>query len=243
MVSPFDHSPIAGTIAGNIQRIQDEVRRAATRVGRDPSTVQIVAATKTVPVSGLLEAYAAGVRVFGENRLQEAQKKIPAVGQRHGLAWHFIGRLQSRKLKEIVGNFALIHSVESVEQARSISAIAEKLGIRQDILLEVNVAGEETKGGFLRQDVPKALQEMRLFPHINLRGFMTLPPFHDNPEKTRPYFSELRHLRDSLVNDGVVSRGVEELSMGMSHDYQVAIEEGATMVRIGTAMFGQRRET
>ncbi len=241
-MSPLDDSPILGTIAGNIQRIQEEVRRAATRVGRDPSTVQLVAATKTVSLSGLLEAYAAGVRVFGENRLQEAQEKMPAVGPRQGLAWHFIGRMQRRKLKDIVGKFALIHSVESLEQARGIAAIAEKLGISQDILLEVNVAGEATKGGFFGPDLPKALEEMRRLPHVRLCGLMTLPPFRDNPEEARPYFSELRQFRDSFLREGLVPGGMEELSMGMSHDYQIAIEEGATMVRIGTAIFGQRGE-
>jgi len=239
-VWPLDDSLPSGTIAGKVQSIREGIRLAALRVGRDPSTVQLVAATKTVPPSGLLEAYSAGVRIFGENRLQEAQEKMPTVGSRQGLAWHFIGRMQSRKLKDIVGNFALIHSVENVEQARGIAAIAEKLGIRQDILLEVNVAGEESKGGFLSQDVPKAVEEIWLLPHVTLRGLMTLPPFRDNPEEARPYFSELRQLRDSLGQDGLARGGVEELSMGMSHDYQIAIEEGATMVRIGTAIFGKR---
>ena len=239
-MSPLDDSRIAGTIAGNIQRIQEEIRRTATRAGRDPSTVQLVAATKTVSLSGLLEAYAAGVRVFGENRLQEAQEKMPAVGPRQGLTWHFIGRIQRRKLKDIVGKFGLIHSVENVEQSRHINALAEKLGICQDILLEVNVAREDTKGGLFSQDVPKAVEEIERHPHVTLRGFMTLPPFAENAEDARPYFSELRQLRDSLVQDGLVSGGVEELSMGMSHDYQIAIEEGATMVRIGTAIFGKR---
>jgi pyridoxal phosphate enzyme (YggS family) len=197
-----------------------------------------VAATKTVPPSGLFEAYAAGVRIFGENRLQEAQGKMPEMGPRQDLAWHFIGRMQSRKLKDIVGNFAMIHSVESVEQIRGIAAIAEKLGIRQDILLEVNVAGEETKGGFLSKDVPKAVEDIVRLPHVTLRGLMTLPPFGDNPEEARPYFSKLRQLRDSLVQHGA-SAGVEELSMGMSHDYEIAIEEGATMVR----RTGSRRTT
>jgi pyridoxal phosphate enzyme (YggS family) len=238
-VLPLDDSLTSGTIAGNVQRIREGIRRAALRVGRDPSTVQLVAATKTVPPSGLFEAYAAGVRIFGENRLQEAQGKMPEIGPRQDLAWHFIGRMQSRKLKDIVGNFAMIHSVESVEQIRSIAAIAEKLGIRQDILMEVNVAGEETKGGFLSKDVPKAVEDIGRLPHVTLRGLMTLPPFGDNPDEARPYFSKLRQLRDSLVKHGAHA-GVEELSMGMSHDYQIAIEEGATMVRIGTAIFGKR---
>lgn len=236
---PLDDSFTSGTIAGNVQSIREGIRRAALRVGRDPSTVQLVAATKTVPPSVLIEAYAAGLRIFGENRLQEAQRKMTEIGPRQGLAWHFIGRMQSRKLKNIVGNFAMIHSVESVEQTRRIASIAEKLGIQQDILLEVNVSGEETKGGFLSEDVPKAVEDIGRLPHVTLRGLMTLPPFGDNPEEARLYFSTLRHLRDSLVHHGAHT-GVEELSMGMSHDYHIAIEEGATMVRIGTAIFGKR---
>jgi len=240
-VVPLEHSPDSGTIADNVQKIRADIQQAALRVGRDPSTVQLVAATKTVATQQLLEAYVAGVRIFGENRLQEAQEKIPAVGPRPGLAWHFIGRMQRRKLKDIVGKFAMLHSVESVEQARSIQALAETLGIQQEILLEVNVAGEDSKGGFAPLDMPEALQQIGQLPHVVIRGLMTLPPFRDHPEDVRPYFAELRHLRDALAQQSLPHGGVGELSMGMSHDYHVAIEEGATMVRIGTALFGNRR--
>jgi len=198
-VVPFEHSPDPVTIADNVQKIREGIQQAALRVGRDPSAVQLVAATKTVAAQQLLEAYVAGVRIFGENRLQEAQGKIPAVGPRQGLAWHFIGRMQRRKLKDIVGNFAMLHSVESVEQAQSIQAIAETLGIQQEILLEVNVAGEDSKGGFALLDMPGALQQIGQLPHVVIRGLMTLPPFRDDPEDARPYFSELRHLRDRHV--------------------------------------------
>jgi hypothetical protein len=228
------------TIAGKVQEIVEGIRQAARRVGRDPSTVQLVAATKTMASSQLLEAYAAGVRIFGENRLQEAQEKILAVGPRQGLTWHFIGQIQRRKLKDIVGNFTVLHSIESVEQARNIDAIAGKTGIQQDILLEVNVAGEATKGGFASKDMPEALESMAQLSHVKIRGLMTLPPFGDNPENARPYFTELRQLRDSLAGQSLNYGELKELSMGMSRDYQVAIEEGATMVRIGTAIFGTR---
>ena len=227
-------------IASNVQKIREGLRQAAHRVGRDPSTVQLVAATKTVSPSLLLEAYEAGLRIFGENRLQEAQEKMPIIGLRQGLAWHFIGRMQRRKLKDIVGKFSLLHSVESMEQARGIDAVAGKLGIQQDILLEVNVAGEETKGGFPCGNMPEAMEQIDRLPHVVIRGLMTLPPFSDNPDSARPYFSELRQLRDSLAQQGLGHGGGEELSMGMSHDYRVAIEEGATMVRVGTAIFGKR---
>ncbi len=209
-------------------------------MGRDPATVQLVAATKTVSPSLLVEAYEAGLRIFGENRLQEAQEKIPAIGPRQGLGWHFIGRMQRRKIKDIVGKFGLIHSVESVEQAHAIDGVAEKIGIQQGILLEVNVAGEENKGGFVSNDIEDAIAKIDRFPHVAIRGLMTLPPFSDHPENVRPYFSELRQLRDSLAERKLTHGGMIELSMGMSGDYHIAIEEGATMVRVGSAIFGQR---
>ncbi len=229
-----------GNIAGNVQVIQEGIQQAAYRVKRDLSTIQVVAASKTVSPDILLEAYKAGVRIFGENRLQEAQEKIRIIGPRQGLAWHFIGRMQSRKLKDIVGNFSLLHSVESMEQAQGIEAIAGKIGIHQDMLLQVNIAKEKTKGGFFCKDMPEVIEHINRFPHVAIRGLMTLPPFCENPEDIRPYFTELRQLRDSLGRIKLVHGSMRELSMGMSHDYQVAIEEGATMVRIGSSIFGKR---
>ena len=143
----FEETSCSVNIADNVQNIQKDIKQAARRVGRDPSTIQLVGASKRVSSDAILKAYEAGVRIFGENRLQEAQEKMPEIGLRQGLAWHFIGRMQSRKLKDIVGKFSLLHSVESVEQARGINALAEKLGIQQDILLEINISEEETKGG------------------------------------------------------------------------------------------------
>ena len=240
-MSPLEELRFSASIADNVQKIRERVREAALRVGRDPCTVQLVAATKTVSSSFLIEAYEAGVRIFGENRLQEAQEKMTTVGPRQGLAWHFIGRMQSRKIKDIVGKFTLVHSVESVEQAHKIHAIAKKLGIQQPILLEVNVGGEDTKGGFACHDMSEAMDQIDRLPHVAIQGLMTLPPFSDNPDNARPYFVELRKLRDSLAQRSLTHGMVKELSMGMSHDYHVAIEEGATMVRVGTAIFGQRR--
>jgi pyridoxal phosphate enzyme (YggS family) len=236
----LEESPFSVSIADNVQKIRESIRQAALRAGRDPSTVQLVAATKTVSTSLLIEAYEAGGRVFGENRLQEAQEKILAVGPRQGLAWHFIGRMQSRKIKNIVGKFTLLHSVETVEQAHNIHAIAEKLGIQQPILLEVNVGGEATKGGFACNHMREAMDQIDRFPHVAIQGLMTLPPFGNHPDDARPYFAELRQLRDSLAQCNLTHGGVKELSMGMSQDYQVAIEEGATIVRVGTAIFGKR---
>lgn len=236
----LDELSCSVNVARNVKEIREVIRQAALRVGRDSSTVQLVAATKTVSASLLIEAYEGGVEIFGENRLQEAQEKISIIGPRSGLAWHFIGRMQSRKLKDIVGKFALLHSVESLEQARRIDGLAEKLGIQQEILLQVNVAGERSKGGFPCTNMQEILEQIAQLPHVAIRGLMTLPPVSDNPEGARPYFSKLRQLRDSFVQQSFTHGRMEELSMGMSHDYHVAIEEGATMVRIGTALFGKR---
>ena len=227
-------------IADNVREIQERICQAALRVGREPSSIQLLAATKTVSVDVLTEAYDAGLRLFGENRLQEAQEKKAALGRRPGLKWHFIGRMQRRKLKDIVGQFVLLHSVETVAQAQRIDVLAQQLGIHQEILLEVNVAEERTKGGFVRQDMQEVIERVTQFSHVVIRGLMTLPPFHEDPEKIRPYFSELRQLRDSLMHQNLLPGKDAELSMGMSHDYHVAIEEGATMVRIGSALFGER---
>lgn len=228
------------SIAQTIQNIREKIREAALRVGRDPSGIRLVAATKTVSSVKVEEAYAAGVRIFGENRLQEAQEKITIFGQREGLSWHFIGRMQRRKIKGLVGNFSLLHSVESLEQARSINAAAEKRGIRQAVLLEVNVAGEASKGGFTVQELENRIEELDQLPHVSIQGLMTLPPWKENPEEIRPYFSQLCQFRNRLVQHPWAHGRMAELSMGMSHDYETAIEEGATMVRIGTAIFGER---
>jgi hypothetical protein len=231
---------VSHSIAKTIQSIQEKIRQAALRKGRDPSGIRLVAATKTISPVKIEEAYAAGVRIFGENRLQEAQEKIHILGPREGLAWHFIGRMQRRKLKEIVGNFAMLHSVESLEQAHSINAAAENRRIRQEVLLEVNIAGEPSKGGFTVQELENGIEELDQLPHVSIQGLMTLPPWKENPEEVRPYFAELCQIRNRLAQQSWTRVRMAELSMGMSHDYETAIEEGATMVRIGTAIFGER---
>jgi PLP dependent protein len=231
---------VSHSIAHAIQGIRENIRQAALRGGRDPSGICLVAVTKTVSSAKVAAAYAAGARIFGENRLQEAQEKIHILGPREGLVWHFIGRMQRRKLKSIVGNFALLHSVESLEQAHSINAAAEKLQIRQAVLLEVNIGGEASKGGFVARELEAGIEELDQLPHLSIRGLMTLPPWRKNPEDVRPYFAQLCQLRNRLVQQTGARGQMAELSMGMSHDYEVAIEEGATMVRIGTAIFGER---
>lgn len=227
-------------IARNIRTVLENIRRAAERVGRQSDRIRLIGATKTVPVPRLREAMAAGLTEFGENRLQEAREKIKQIGlgQAH---WHFIGRLQRRKAKAVVGLFELIHSVDSVELAVELNRRAAQARIIQPVLLEINIGGEDSKGGFAPESVGEILPELNAMPHLLIRGLMTIPPLVTDPEDARPYFRRLRELAESLARSGQERIRMDELSMGMSHDYEIAVEEGATMVRIGTAIFGARR--
>ncbi|HWR57931.1 MAG TPA: YggS family pyridoxal phosphate-dependent enzyme, partial [Thermodesulfovibrionales bacterium] len=214
---------------------------AAMRAGREPGDVKLIAVTKTVGIESIREAINAGLRVFGENRVQEAQEKLMSdelkvMSER--IEWHLIGHLQRNKAKYAVRLFDLIHSVDSVELAGEIDRSAEKNGKIQDVLVEVKLSHERTKHGVSRTDLTGLLKEVAGFKHLNLVGLMTIPPFFDNPEDARPYFRELRNLRDEAVSSGFA---LPQLSMGMSGDFEVAIEEGATMVRVGTAIFGERK--
>ena len=218
----------------------ENIHLAASRVGRDPSQVRLVAATKFVGASPALEAVKAGITICGESRWQEAQAKMMAVGEKLDLAWHFIGRLQRRKLKMFVGSFSLIHSVETVDQAIAINCQADILEIKQPILLEVNVGGESTKGGFSPSSLIDALPALDELRNVSVQGLMTLPPWKEDPQAARPYFQRLRELREQVDRLSPLRIRMNELSMGMSHDYAIAVEEGATLVRIGNAIFGQR---
>ena len=228
-------------IGANVERVRKTVAEAAYRVGRDPSHITIIAATKLVPVELIQRAYDAGLRVFGENRLQEAQAKMTALSDLPDIRWHFIGRLQRRKLKAITGHFELVHSLESVEHAKIMDRWAMERGMSQPVLLEVNIGGEPTKGGFSTSELWTALPVLGQLTHVSIRGLMTVPPFGDHPEDSRSYCRELRRLADAITQSSSSPIVMKELSMGMSHDYPVAIEEGATIVRIGTAIFGPRR--
>lgn len=234
-------SPVGMNIEANVNRVRTTVAEAAARVGRDPSRITIVAATKFVQVDRLQYAYHAGLRAFGENRLQEAQAKMAALSHLPDLQWHFIGRLQRRKLKTITGRFALIHSVENVEQAELIDRWAAERKRPQPILLEVNVGQEATKGGFSPSALWDALSDLSRLTYVAIRGLMTVPPLAETPEASRPYFRALRSLAEAIDRSGALPQALQELSMGMSQDYPVAIEEGATIVRIGTAIFGPRQ--
>ena len=229
------------SIADRLRQVLGSIEAAARRVGRDPQGVGLVAATKTVTAQRMREAHAAGIRVFGENRLQEALEKRRALDDLTTGSWHFIGQVQRRKIKEVVGAFALIHSVESLEQARLMDKRAGVLGIVQAVLMEVNVSGESTKGGYSVATLLQALPELTSMPHLNVLGLMTIPPWSEDPETARPYFRDLRELAVRIKSQGFDRLKMEHLSMGMSHDYVIAVEEGATLVRVGTSLFGARR--
>lgn len=230
-----------GTIADRVRTVFDEMQRAAARAGRPPESVRLIAASKTVSVERLRQAVDAGIRHLGENRLQEALPKIDTLG-REGVVWHFIGTLQRRKVKSVVGRFETIHSVDSLALAEEIDRQAKTAGLRQRVLLEVNLAGEASKGGFESTTLGAALESLNGLEHLDIRGLMAIPPPTPTAEDARPYFRQLRTLAQTLTARGHRNINMQELSMGMSHDYPVAIEEGATYVRVGTAIFGARGE-
>ncbi len=232
-VRPYEN--IMTQIAQNLEAVRRRITAAAQRAGRDPAAVRLVAVSKTVPVELIREAAAAGQRLFGENYLQEAKGKIAALGA--GLSWHFIGHLQSNKAKGAVALFDLIHGVDRLKLAQALNVAADSLGKVQEILIQVNLAGEASKSGTAPEAAPELLQQISLLPHLKVRGLMTMPPFLA-PEAVRPYFRALRELRDRLQDRAGLC--LPELSMGMSGDYEVAVAEGSTLVRVGTAIFGGR---
>jgi len=225
-------------IARNLEETRGRLAAAALRAGRDPAAVRLVAVTKTVSLDRLQEAVAAGQTHFGENYLQEAKAKIAALGA--GLTWHFVGHLQSNKAKAAVEFFDLIHSVDRLRLARALEEAAARRGKVQDILIQVNLAGEESKSGAAPSDVENLMREISRMSHLRVQGLMTMPPWFPDPEEVRPYFQALRELRERLRSLGLVAGNLPELSMGMTGDFEVAVEEGATLVRIGTAIFGAR---
>ena len=227
------------SLARRVHQILDRMRLAAERVGRPPSTVRLVAATKTVPAERIREGLAVGLTLLGENRMQEALSKV-ALLRDLSPRWHFIGQLQRRKVRAAIGTFELIHSVDSVELAQEISRRAGLAGVKQAVLLEVNIAGEASKAGFAPQVLMQDLSLLRDLPHLRIQGLMAIPPRTERPEEARPYFRDLRQLGARIAAERISSLVMQEFSMGMSHDFEVAIEEGATLVRIGTAIFGAR---
>lgn len=217
-------------IAGNLHRVLGRIENAAKRAGRPPGSVQLLAVTKTVSVDHIREALACGVTRIAENRLQEALAKRELLASVK-LSWHFIGHLQTNKAKKVVENFDCVHSVDRVELAE---ALARQVFNRAPlpVLIEVKLQEEQNKSGISERDLPALVSAVRALQSLDLRGLMAIPPPVDDPEQARPYFQRLRMLAEDL--------GLSELSMGMTHDFEVAVEEGATMVRIGTGLFGSR---
>ena len=222
----------------NLQEVEERIQEACRRAGRDRSEVTLVAVSKTKPVAILQEAYDLGVRVFGENKVQEIREKYEALPK--DIEWHMIGHLQTNKVKYIVDKVRLIHSVDSLRLAEVIEKEAEKHNRIVDILLEVNVAEEESKFGLKMPEVIPMAEKVVQLPHIRLRGLMTIAPFVENPEKNRAIFANLHDLYVDIKEKNIDNGTVSILSMGMTNDYEVAIEEGATMVRVGTGIFGAR---
>ena len=226
-------------IAENLESVHRRIHRAAAASGRDPSEVQLVAVTKTYPAVRVREAWQAGVTAVGENYVQEAREKIAALAD-CGLRWHFIGHLQTNKAKHAVEGFELIHSVDSLKLGREIDKQAARIGKVQPILIQVNISQEPTKSGTTLDAAMTMAGELGRLPHLRVQGLMTMPPFFDQPERARPYFRALRELRDQIRDAGLNGVELVHLSMGMTGDFEAAISEGATLVRIGTAIFGER---
>jgi hypothetical protein len=228
----------------NASNILKKISHAAMRAGRSPDEVKLIAVTKTVGIETIKEAIDAGLRVFGENRVQEAQKKISDLKfeiSNSNIEWHLIGHLQKNKAKYAVQLFDLIHTVDSVELAEELNKQAGKIGKIQRVLVQVKLSEEETKHGISKDELTLLLEGINKLKNLKVEGLMTMPPFFEDPEKARPYFKRLREIRDNINSSRITHYALRELSMGMSNDFEVAIEEGATMVRIGTAIFGERK--
>ena len=223
-------------IAANLAGIRDQIASAARRAGRDTSAVRLVAVSKTHPAEAVRTAVAAQQRVFGESRVQEAREKITACPP--GLEWHFIGHLQKNKIRQALPLFSFFHSIDGAALADAMNRIAGETGKPVEGLLEVNISGEETKHGFNPDELRKEFASLAKLPHLRVRGLMTMAPYSDNPEDARPVFRALRELRDELQS--AHDHPLPELSMGMSGDFEPAVEEGATLVRVGSSIFGAR---
>jgi pyridoxal phosphate enzyme (YggS family) len=228
----------------NINNVYKRISHAAMRAGRNPEGIKLIAITKTVSIDRIKEALDAGLRTFGENRVQEAKEKIQDARykmQDTKIQWHMIGHLQKNKAKTAVELFDMIQSVDSLELAETLNNHAEKLGKIQRILLQIKLSDEATKSGILKGNLIAIIERVSKMGSLSMEGLMTIPPFFDDHEMSRPYFRELRELRDNIIGLRITDHELRELSMGMTNDFEVAIEEGATMVRIGTAIFGERK--
>ena len=226
------------SISSNLAQIKLRIHEAAHNAGRDPATIRLVAVSKTRPAADIIEAFHAGQAVFGENYIQELVPKLAEV--KEPVQWHVIGHLQSNKVKYIAGQVVLIHSVDRISLAAEIDRQWGKLGKVCDILIQVNISGEVSKSGTTEDGAIRLVRGCALLPHIRVRGLMTMPPFFDDPEAARPFFAELRRLSQLVTAQQIAGVEMVELSMGMSGDFEAAIQEGATLIRVGTAIFGNR---
>ncbi|PYK47903.1 MAG: YggS family pyridoxal phosphate-dependent enzyme [Verrucomicrobia bacterium] len=224
------------SVAENLERVREQIARAAAKSGRTTDDVELVAITKTHPADKVREAIEAGHTLFGESRIQEARAKIPELPS--NLRWHFVGHLQKNKIRHALPLFEMIHSVDSLGLAQEINRIAEEEGMHPRVLLEVNVAGEGSKFGFSPDKLRDQMEALLALPRLSIEGLMTIPPLAEEAEASRKYFVRLRALRDRLQTDFRVD--LAQLSMGMTQDFPIAVEEGATLVRVGTAIFGER---
>lgn len=225
-------------IEENLKQVHDNIEKACRKVGRDPGEVTLIAVSKTKPVEMLREAYDAGERVFGENKVQEIMDKYDLLPE--DIQWHMIGHLQRNKVKYIVDKVSMIHSVDSVRLAQTIEQEAAKKNVCVPILIEVNVAEEDSKFGLKIEEVIPLLEEICTYPHIQVKGLMTIAPFVEDPEENREVFQKLRKLSVDIAEKNINNITMSVLSMGMTGDYEVAVQEGATMVRVGTGIFGAR---
>ena len=228
-------------IRDNLHKVRANIRRACKNCGRESAEVKLVAVSKTKPISALEQAYACGCRDFGENKVQELVDKYEAMPK--DIRWHMIGHLQRNKVKYIVDKVFLIHSVDSLRLAQEIEKEAARKEITVNILVEVNVAGEESKFGTTSEEACSLVEEIAKLPHVRVKGLMTIAPYVEAAEENRPYFEKLKQIYVDIIHKNIVNVFMEELSMGMTGDYEVAITEGATYIRVGTGIFGEREYT
>jgi PLP dependent protein len=233
------------SIAENIGRVMERIATAAKRAERNPDEVTLIAVSKTFPAKSILEAYAAGLRIFGESRVQEFMGKVGDVSSLTGAEWHMIGHLQTNKAAKAAELFSAIDSVDSLRLAEKLNSAAEQLNKTLSVLIEINVGGEAAKTGIApnSQELNNILQAAPRLKNLRIAGLMTVPPFTENTEGARPFFRKLRELRDQIARQHLPNINMDILSIGMSHDFEIAIEEGSTCVRIGTAIFGDRIRT
>jgi pyridoxal phosphate enzyme (YggS family) len=224
------------SILGNLERVQEQIAQAAAKAGRDVKDIELVAIAKTHPAEKVREAVEAGQTLFGESRVQEARAKISELSS--SIRWHFVGHLQKNKVRQVLPLFEMIHSVDSLALAQDINRIAEEEGLYPRVLLEVNVAGEGSKFGFSPDDLREQMEALLALPRLSIEGLMCIPPLAVESEDSRKFFVQVRELRDSLEKE--FNMKLPQLSMGMTQDFPIGIQEGATLVRVGTAIFGER---